>query len=229
MITLAITTYNRDHLTHSSFKWVRDDPRITEIVIVDDCSNEFVYKNLERMVAGFEKVRLYRNEKNLGCYHNKRRAVELSTNDWVILLDSDNELGADYMNPINSIFFEPKTLFAPDFARPHFDYRAFSGEGITKENVKAFIGRKNFDCMINTCNFLVHRGEYLKVFDLNKVEPWTADTLYFNYCWLKAGNKIKVVEGMQYEHLVHDGSHYKEHVGKTGNFAKEIMDKLKQL
>ncbi len=89
MVTLAITTYNRDYMTHGSFKWVRDDPRISEIVIVDDCSEFHIYESLQRMVDGFEKVKLYRNEKNLGCYHNKRRAVELSTNDWVILFDSD--------------------------------------------------------------------------------------------------------------------------------------------
>ncbi|MDA1120871.1 MAG: glycosyltransferase family 2 protein [Bacteroidetes bacterium] len=229
MISLAITSYNRDHMTHNSFKWVRDDPRITEVVIVDDYSKIEIYESLQRMVLGFEKVKLYRNPFNIGCYHNKRRAVQACTNDWVILLDSDNKLGSDYMNAINTVYFEPNTLFAPDFARPHFDYTAFKNEVISRENVNSYLGLKNFDCMINTCNFLVNRAEYLRVFDTEQVEPWTADTLYFNYCWLKAGNHIKVVEGMQYEHLVHDGSHYKENVHKTGNFFNEVMAKLKAL
>ena len=216
-------------MTHNSFKQVIDDHRITEIVIIDDCSKIEIFESLERMVLGFEKVKLYRNPFNLGCYHNKRKAVELCTNDWVILLDSDNELGPDYMNAINTVYFDSNILFAPDFARPHFDYRGFSNEVITKENVNSFIGRKNFDCLINTCNFLVHRGEYLRVFDKEQEEPWTADTLYFNFCWLTAGNKIKVVEGMQYEHLVHDESHYKINVSKTGNFFNETMSKLKEL
>lgn len=228
MVTLAITSYNRDHLTHSSFKWIRDDPRITEIVIVDDCSDLHIYESLKRMVDGFEKVKLYRNDKNLGCYHNKRRAVELSTNQWVILFDSDNVIRPDYLDTLPQ-YLVPNILYAPSFARPHFDYRGFSGKTIYSKNVAEFIGQKSFDCMINTCNFLVNRREYLKVFDQSIEEPWTADTLYFNYCWLKFGHYIEVVAGMEYDHLVHDGSHYKENVQKTGNFAKEIMDKLRRL
>jgi len=230
MVTLAITTYNRDHMTHGSFKWVRDDPRISEIVIVDDCSDVHIYESLQRMVAGFKKVKLYRNPRNLGCYHNKRKAVGLSTNEYVILLDSDNVLRTDYLDALpDSEMWTPTTLYAPSFAKPHFDYRVFSGKTIYNHNIKEFIGQKNFDCMINTCNFFVNRREYLKVFDSEKIEPWTADTLYFNYCWLKKGNYIEVLEGMEYDHLVHDGSHYKEHVSKTGNFAKEVMDKLRRL
>ncbi len=227
MVTLAITTYNRDYMTHGSFKWVRDDPRIDEIVIVDDCSDIHIYESLQRMVDGLEKVKLYRNEKNLGCYHNKRRAVELSSNEWVILFDSDNVLRPDYLDAIDITY--PDCILSPSFAKPHFDYRGFSGEYFDSKTVKTHIDQKNFDCIINTCNFVVNRDEYLKVFDQSIKEPWTADTLYFNYCWLKAGNTIYVVPGMEYEHLVHDRSHYKENVQKTGNFAKEIMDKLRRL
>lgn len=229
MITLAITTYNRDHLTWQSFRYVREDPRISEIVIVDDCSDIYIYESLKRMVDGFEKVNLYRNEKNLGCYHNKRRAVELSSNDWVILFDSDNVIKPDYLDAIPFDLLSDYEIYAPSFARPNFDYRGFAGELLTKRNIQNYIGQKNFDCVINTCNFFVNREEYLKVFDQEKEEPWTADTLYFNYCWLKADNYIYVVLGMEYDHLVHDGSHYKENVHKTGNFAKEIMEKLRQL
>ncbi len=220
-------------MTHGSFKWVRDDPRISEIVIIDDYSELHIFESLQRMVDGFEKVKLYRNEKNLGCYHNKRRAVELSSNESVILFDSDNVLRPDYLDALFKVidFSDPITdeIYAPSFAKPHFDYRGFSDLDIHKGNVNQFIDQKNFDCMINTCNFVVNRDEYLKVFDQSVKEPWTADTLYFNYCWLKVGNSIYVVPGMEYEHLVHDGSHYKENVRKTGNFAKEIMDKLRRL
>ncbi len=231
MVTLAITTFQRDYMTHGSFKWVRDDPRISEIVIVDDCSELHIFESLQRMVDGFEKVKLYRNEKNLGCYHNKRRAVELSSNEWVILFDSDNVLRSDYLDAFYTKDFLgiPTCIYAPSFAKPHFDYRRFGGATFTGSEIKHFIDQKDFDCLINTCNFFVNREEYLNVFDQSIKEPWTADTLYFNYCWLKAGNSIYVVPGMEYEHLVHDGSHYKENVRKTGNFAKEIMDKLRRL
>ncbi len=229
MVTLAITTWNRDSLTFNSFRHVLEDDRISEIVIVDDCSDQRIYDNLLNMVRGLAKVKIYRNEKNLGCYHNKRRAVELSANDWVILFDSDNIIKPDYLDAL----FEWEnhwniyTIYAPSFAKPHFDYRQF--KHIYKDNLHENINIKNFDCMMNTCNFFVNKKTYIDVFDQEIEEPWTADTLYFNYCWLMRDYDILIVEGMEYEHLVHDGSHYKANVRKTGNLANDIMNKLRSL
>lgn len=233
-LTLALTTYNRDTLTVNAFTRVLEDPRIDEIVIVDDSSTEVYFRSLERLVYGLDKVKLFQNEKNLGCYHNKRRSVELSSNDWVILFDSDNILKSDYLDALfnSPLFpgwdFSPNYLIAPSFAKPHFDYTGFSGKFIDQENVKHYINQKNFDCLINTCNYVVNRVEYLRVWE-DIEEPWTADTLFMNYNWLKAGNSIYVVPGMQYDHLVHSDSHYKLNVHKTGNFFNEIMEKLKEL
>jgi hypothetical protein len=88
--------------------------------------------------------------------------------------------------------------------------------------------------MLNAMNFFVNRDEYLRVFDTTKEEPWTADSIYFNYLWLKAGNKIYVTPGMQYDHRVNDHagqepSHYSTHNRKTGNFYNEVVQKLKEL
>lgn len=77
-------------------------------------------------------------------------------------------------------------------------------------------------------NYFVHRDEYCRVWD-GSIEPWTADTIFQNYNWLKAGNKIHVVKGMQYEHLVHPGSHYQNYVHNTGNLYKEIEQKMMRL
>lgn len=232
MITLALTTWNRDSLTVNSFRYVLNDDRITEIVIVDDCSDERIYNNLSSMVDGMPKVKLYRNEKNLGCYHNKRKAVELSSNEWVILFDSDNVIKPDYLDAIDDVDRDKDyidTIFQPEFAKPHFDFRSFSGMVISKENVNWLIAKPHFTTMLNAMNFFVNREEFLKVFDQAKEEPWTADSIYFNYLWLKAGNAIYVTPGMQYEHLVHEGSHYKANVHKTGNFFNEVINMLKRL
>lgn len=227
MITLAITSYNRDTLTLDSFRHVLQDERISEIVIVDDHSSEHYYNTLKILADGRDKVKLYRNENNLGCYHNKRRAVELASNEWVILFDSDNIIRPDYLDAIFKYeSWHKDRIYAPSFAKPHFDYRHF--DLIDRMNIRSEISRKNFEAVINTCNFFINRGQYLKVFDQEMSEPWTVDTMYFNYCWMKAGGDIQVVPGMHYDHLVHDGSHYKEHNRKT-TMHNEIMNKLRNL
>jgi glycosyltransferase involved in cell wall biosynthesis len=235
MITLAITTHNRPELTVNAFKEVLNDDRISEILIVDDHSEWYNYIKLQELCEGINKVRILRNKKNLGCYHNKKKAVKEASNDWVILFDSDNKIDLSYLNGITDgalikleDWLDEKVIYAPEFARPHFDYRLFSGVRITKENVKSYVDKPKFDCLINTCNFLVHKQTYLQSWQ-DHPEPWTADTLFMNYNWLADGNSIHVVEGMQYDHLVHDGSHYKEHVNKTGNLATDYMNKLRTL
>lgn len=228
MISLCITSWNRDSLTFDSFRQVLNDDRISEIVIVDDCSDERIYSNLSFMVNGISKVKLYRNDKNLGCYHNKRKAVELAMNEWVILFDSDNIINTKYLDSIPDSI-EANVIYQPEFARPHFDFTKFSGSVITRDNVKGYIRQQHFSTMLNAMNFVVNKDQYLSVFDSSKTEPWTADSIYFNYLWLKAGNKIYVTPGMQYDHLVHNGSHYKANVHKTGNFYNEVERMIKEL
>lgn len=227
MISLCITSYNRDQMTVDSFAQVLNDERISEIVIVDDHSDEIIYNNLAFLVNGIDKVKLFRNPKNLGCYHNKRMSVECASNQWVILFDSDNIIGVDYLDSLP--LGVNTTIYQPEFAKPHFNFVNYSSHLFTKDNVRNYLPQDTFKTMLNAMNFFVNRDEYLRVFDTTKEEPWTADSIYFNYLWLKAGNSIYVTPGMQYEHRVHDGSHYKNNVHKTGNFYNEVVQKLKEL
>lgn len=232
MISLCLTSWNRDSMTFDAFRNVLNDDRISDIVIVDDCSDERIYNNLAFMVNGIAKVHLYRNETNLGCYHNKRRAVELAQNEWVILFDSDNVLSKEYLDAIENVSSMNErpttTLLQPEWARPHFDFRKFSGSVISKDNVKGYMRQQHFTTMLNAMNFFVNRDEFLKIPHRDS-ETWTADSIYFNYLWLKAGNKIYVTPGMQYDHLVHNGSHYKANVHKTGNFYNEVEKMIMSL
>lgn len=241
MISLCITTYHRDSLLFESFRHVLSDERITEIVIVDDCSNNRFFENVKAKCDTMPKVKLFRNEKNLGCYRNKKEAISKASNEWVIILDSDNVIRKDFIDVLyedNVVYgWKRDTILSPEFARPHFNYHQFSGATIDRETIKQYIpnaSKTRFDCLINCMNYFVNRDEYLKVWD-GSIEPWTADTIFQNYNWLKAGNKIYVKPGLQYDHLVHDGSHYKEHVTKTekahngGNLYKEIERKMMML
>jgi len=228
MISLCITSWNRDSLTFDCFRQVLNDERVSEIVIVDDHSDERIYNNLVFMCNGLDKVKIYRNETNLGCYHNKRRSVELASNKWVIVFDSDNTMTKEYLDAIPEVWVE-SNIYQPEFARPHFDFTKFAGSVISKEFVKGYMRQKHFTTMLNAMNFFINREKYLEVFDTSKSEPWTADSIYFNYLWLKAGYKIYVVPNLQYDHLVHNGSHYKANVHKTGNFYAEVERLIMEL
>lgn len=230
-ISLCITTFNRHYMLLESFQQVLDDDRVSEIVIADDLSNDAIWGKVQRLCT-HPKVKLLRNRVNLGCYKNKRYVISQASNEYVIIFDSDNTMTKEYIDKIFDQEWEPETILAPDYVTS-FDYRNFSDQVITKNNVRKFVGQTRFDCLINTMNYFVHRDNYLKVWD-GSLEPWTADTIYQNMNWLKAGFKIKVVKGLEYFHRIDHGrreekSHYITHVRKTGNLFNTYMNELRRM
>jgi len=229
-MTAAFTNYNRTDLLFEAIAPFLADERITEIVISDDQSSDDVYQTVLWKYNGVDKVKIYRNETNLDCYKNKRQAVSLATNEWVLLLDSDNIFSPEFIETIFSQQpFNKTWAYAPEWARPHFNFRAIAGTGISKNNVASILPNGSCSTMLNAMNYLVNRDEFLRVWD-GSVDPVTSDSLFQNYNWLKGGNTIYVVPELQYDHRVHDGSHYQKNVRRTpSGFHDSIIEKLKNM
>jgi len=227
-ISLCLTTVNRPEWTLRAFEQVLYDDRISEVVIVEDHGLTELYSQLENAVGGMDKVRLVRNESNLGCYHNKKRAIELASSEFCILLDSDNIIDQSYLDKIFEQQWQSNTILAPDMGEPSLNYRLFSGAVLTKENISDLLHTGNLAMMLNTANYFVNRSEYIRVFD-DSVEPWTSDSIYQNYRWLSAGNKIHIVKDLSYTHSIHTGSHYVMHNQKNPGFYESVIEKLKAL
>lgn len=227
-ISFSLTTYNRFEFTKNCIDSVINDGRISEIVCHDDDSEDQYWDKLYWEYKGVDKIKLTRNRRNLDCYENKMMSVLSAESEYCIVADSDNTYPKEYIDAIFNEEWDMKTILAPSFARDTFDYREFSGLIVTKENVNEYFDKPFFSTMMNTMNFFVHREEFLRTWD-GTVDPVTADSIYFAYCWLARGNKIKVVEGMEYQHAIHSGSHYVNNCNRTGNFHSEVENKIRQL
>lgn len=228
-ISIAIPTFERVDWTLRAFEQILYDDRVGEVILSDDFSDIDHYARLMDCVEGVDKVKLFRNERNVDCYINKKIAIELSCNPWCILADSDNVFGVDYLDRIYEIQqWELDTIYAPVFAAPNFDYREFSGVTVTKENVTSFMDRPIFQTALNTCNFFVNRNEYLRVWK-GDIDPITADSIYFVYCWLESGRKIFFVPNLAYDHTVHPLSHYKQNAHRSGHLHMQIEQQLRNL
>lgn len=228
-ISLCITTYNRYELTLEAFAQVANDERISEIVIVDDCSESEIYKKLETAVSFCKKVKLFYNLVNEDCYRNKRTAVSFSSNEWCVIWDSDNIMTTDYLDKIFAIDnWDENTFYQPAFARPLFDFSAYAGMTINRHNVAEIFDRPMASTMFNAMNYFVNRDRYLEVWQ-SDIDPHTADSILQNYNHLANGGEIYVVPHLEYDHRVHNGSHYKLNNHKTGNLYEIIEIKMKQL
>lgn len=244
-LSLCITTYNRYELTIESFAQVLNDPRIDDIVIMDDCSiMEIRSKFYNWMLLNTEfggKVRFIEQAANRGMSLNKRDAIALAKNEWVIILDSDNIIGPDYLDaffkyfPYNTDEHSPSEhfIFCPDFAKPNFDYRALAQGAPTHglynaKDAARCIWDSRFNCLLNTCNYVVNKEFYLNVYKHNK-EHIASDTVWHNYNHLKAGGELAVVPGMQYFHRVHEGSGFMQNAAYNMSKAEEVRQLIKQL
>lgn len=233
-ISLAIPTFNRVDLLFQSFDKVKDNDAIGEIVIVDDASDGNVYKEIEERAKWIPKIKLFRNEQNRDCYYNKFTAVSYCSNEWTILLDSDNTIDFNYLYRLSQISqWNPKTAYLPSLAAPHFDYRKYEGLEVTKENVREFMEDSTFRTCLNTANYFVNRDFYIKCWD-GSINPHTSDSIYMNYLYLKNGGSLYIVPSLTYQHRVdnhgsEEKGHYISNCHKTGNFHAEVEQKLKEL
>lgn len=236
-LSIAITTYNRPRLTIQSFNKILSDDRISEIVIVDDCSTEENYKELRRLVTNLnsDKIIVYRNDINLGMSLNKFTAISRCTNDWIIIFDSDNIIDRSYIDAFERINYQTidnnSMIFCPSGALPKFDYSSLQGMIIDKSNVgELFKGiyATITEWLLNTCNYIVHKKTYVLNYNHNK-EMKATDTIWHNYNHLKNGGSFYVVPNMTYQHLVWEGSGWRENRKYNKEKAVEVKRLIEQL
>ena len=91
-ITLALPFWNTSRYFEEATRLSLNNDFIKEIVVSDDCSTDEEWEKLNEIVSNLnnDKIKLFRNEENLGGFRNKYTAVKHSTCEWVYLLDSDN-------------------------------------------------------------------------------------------------------------------------------------------
>jgi len=233
-ITFAIPAYNEFSDIHPGKSIMEclqcplQDGRIDEIIISDDCSDNF--DKLQDLVKNLPKVKLYRNQKNLGTFGNKKKAVSLSSNDWVILFDSDNSCDKTYIDNIYDERWCDDVIYNPVYAMPQFDYRNQSGKIWTTENAPMLINQNGMS-LLNMGNFFLNKNTYLDTlspypydrFDLSipnyfhlpldirqslywrlVFDPY--DVMFVVKEWLFAGNKLKILKNQKYNHLVSNDS-----------------------
>ena len=75
-----------------------------ELIIVDDCSTDNSYN----IVKNFDdvRIRLFRNDQNRGVGFTRNKGIELSTGDYIIFLDADDEFIHEDLLERLSIFIE---------------------------------------------------------------------------------------------------------------------------
>lgn len=227
MITLAIPFYNSSRYFLDTIKYSIDSDFVSEIVVNDDHSSDEEYSNLLHIVnqINTDKIKVFRNNENVGAFRNKYLTVQKSSSEWVYLLDSDNHPFENTYNVLSeisdldpNICYSPAKLYCKNDNSENYenisDYNTFKYEVIGIEESKdAIIKRtKWFDWFINSGNYFFNRDTYLK----NLEEPFNnfsqyklyADTAAAFYFWLKSGGQFKIVKDLCHNHRLRNDSYW---------------------
>lgn len=227
-VSVAIPVHNRTSRVLGLLPSLCADPRIGEVVIRDDASSVNEVDELVRGVrSAGERVRLAVNDSNQGAFINKWKVVADCRLDWVVLLDSDNRLRPDYLDPLYALpAWSPRVIYCPQRARPRFDFSSFTGAPLDLQGAVRLIAsshRPNMHVFLNTGNYVVYRERYVQVLEPHLgCEVAAADVFAANLMWLRSGGLLHVLPGMDYAHDVHEGSWFR----KSADISKPLVRRM---
>lgn len=226
-ISLAITTFNRydSFLKNYLRKYIKYDI-IDEIIINDDCSEDFakIMYDDELMFSG--KIKLFINKYNLGALFNKIVTCNYAKNEWICLADSDNFFGEDYFDgfvgELKNKNYDKKIIYCPTYIKglELEKYSELVGNIYDLTNWNSF--HRSYEMSANTGNYIFNKqilkdcwNELINV----KFNPYV-EVKYMNFVAIKNNYKLLFVKNMSYTHSVHPGSLYISYATNAEKFNK---------
>ena len=90
-VSICIPTYNGARYLEACLDSVLSQTyKDIEILVVDDGSTDATFEILERYAANDQRIRLVRNEQNLGLVGNWNRCIELARGEWIKFIFQDD-------------------------------------------------------------------------------------------------------------------------------------------
>lgn len=90
-LSVIIPCFNVKEYIHEGIKSIVSQTYTNfEIVCLDDCSNDGTYEILIELAKQDDRIKVYRNEKNIGLIGTLNKLVELSNYDLLIRMDPDD-------------------------------------------------------------------------------------------------------------------------------------------
>jgi glycosyltransferase involved in cell wall biosynthesis len=91
LVSVLVTVYNRETYLRECLESVLASTWTDfELIVVDDASTDGSWQVAESIALADARVRLFRNDNNLGDYGNRMRAARLARGEYIKYLDSDD-------------------------------------------------------------------------------------------------------------------------------------------
>ena len=91
LVSVLMTSYNRENFVAEAIKSVLASTYTNfEFIICDDCSVDKTFEIEKKFAAADNRIKLYRNEKNLGDFPNRDKAASYASGKYLKYVDSDD-------------------------------------------------------------------------------------------------------------------------------------------
>lgn len=113
LVSVLMTAYNREKYIAEAIESVLASTYNNfELIIVDDCSTDITFSIAKLYQEKDSRIKLFRNEKNLGQFPNRNKAAGYATGEFLMNADSDDMLYADGIeNCVNAMLAFPQSSF----------------------------------------------------------------------------------------------------------------------
>lgn len=93
LVSVLMTAYNREKYIAEAIESVLSSTYTNfELIIVDDCSSDNTYTIASHYLKTDVRIKLYKNDFNLGQFANRNKAINLSQGLYIKFLDSDDKI-----------------------------------------------------------------------------------------------------------------------------------------
>ncbi len=206
MVSIVITAYNVEQFIEQAIRsCLAQSFKEIECIVVEDCSADATARIIEQAENSDKRVRVIKNEKNLGAGASRRKGIEAAKGEYILLLDGDDWLNEDFIEALHKRAKECNADIVSGgikVVRENGAWEATSyGNCITEgmEKVTRFWGEK----VVFMNNKLIHRRLHEKVpyCERRFIEdtPTIIKQLYF-------ANKVAYVDNTGYNYRMQGGS-----------------------
>jgi glycosyltransferase involved in cell wall biosynthesis len=223
LISVLMTAYNREQYIADAIESVISSNYSNwELIITDDCSVDNTFQIAQSYEFLDSRIRLYRNEINLGDYPNRNKAASYAKGELILNVDSDDMIFKETMLQCVNIFTKFKQaslgVFYPGNYKP---YKLSPEESIVTHFFKS-------PFLLMGPGGMVVRTSYFREIGGFPTNYGPANDGYFN---LKAASKTDTVL------IPFPLSYYRRHNGQEVNnkysylynnycYLKDALDKL---
>lgn len=196
LVSILIPVYNRVNLVGKTIESaINQTYKNIEIIICDNYSSDGTWKLLESLASIDYRIKIYRNDSNIGPMKNWAKCLEKSNGEYIKFLWSDDTIDQDFIykcarvlkiNPSVGFVYTRTKVMLPNQTLDPYRYGS-EGKYLSKEFIEKSILKREKLMPVSPGCALFRRADILNSLVVDIINPKNLDFSFFG-----AGNDLLI-------------------------------------